>query len=183
MTTATTSQLALTIVAALFVMALDALTPLGLAIWMMQVVLVWLTSLWATPPQMKAIATICSVFIVLGHLLSPADGTAVWVGICNLLLALAAVWAIAHNCLRQRAAEEASRIAAEELARSQATLRILSGLLPICAACKKIRNDAGSWEQMEIYIRNHSQADFTHSICEDCSARLYPEINSSVAAD
>ena len=51
----------------------------------------------------------------------------------------------------------------------------LSGLLPICAFCKKIRNDKGYWQQIELYIHEHSEADFTHGICPDCLQRLYPE--------
>ncbi len=51
----------------------------------------------------------------------------------------------------------------------------LSGLLPICASCKKIRDDKGYWNQIEIYIRNHSEADFSHSICPDCVTKLYPD--------
>ncbi len=55
-------------------------------------------------------------------------------------------------------------------------VRILSGLLPICAACKKIRDDNGYWNQIEAYIRDHSHAEFSHSICPDCAQRLYPEV-------
>lgn len=51
----------------------------------------------------------------------------------------------------------------------------LSGLLPICAACKKIRNDEGYWQQIESYISTHSRAEFTHGICPECAQRLYPE--------
>ena len=49
----------------------------------------------------------------------------------------------------------------------------LSGLLPICASCKKIRNDKGYWEQIESYIRDHSDAEFSHGICPDCFTKLY----------
>jgi len=52
----------------------------------------------------------------------------------------------------------------------------LSGLLPICASCKKIRNDKGYWEQIEGYVRNHSEAQFSHGICPGCAKKLYPEI-------
>ncbi len=52
----------------------------------------------------------------------------------------------------------------------------LSGLLPICAACKKIRNDQGYWQQIEAYIHEHSDAEFSHSICPECFKRLYPEL-------
>jgi CheY-like chemotaxis protein len=51
----------------------------------------------------------------------------------------------------------------------------LSGLLPICAQCNKIRNDEGYWERIEKYISSHSEADFSHSICPDCAQELYPE--------
>jgi len=51
----------------------------------------------------------------------------------------------------------------------------LSGLIPICASCKKIRDDKGYWQQVEIYIRDRSDANFSHGICPDCAVELYPE--------
>lgn len=62
-----------------------------------------------------------------------------------------------------------------ELLKSQAEIRTLRGLIPICASCKKIRNDAGLWQQIESYIRDHSEAEFTHSFCPDCMRKNYPE--------
>jgi PAS domain S-box-containing protein len=56
-------------------------------------------------------------------------------------------------------------------------IRTLRGIIPICAACKKIRDDQGIWNQIESYIRDHSDADFSHSICPECSRKLYPEIH------
>jgi len=56
-------------------------------------------------------------------------------------------------------------------------VKTLSGLLPICASCKKIQDDRGYWNQMESYIRDRSEADFSHSICPECSKKLYPEIS------
>ncbi|MBN1398574.1 MAG: hypothetical protein JXA06_11130 [Bacteroidetes bacterium] len=53
--------------------------------------------------------------------------------------------------------------------------RILSGLLPICSNCKKIRNDKGYWDQLEKYIQTHSEAQFTHGICPECAKKLYPD--------
>jgi PAS domain S-box-containing protein len=58
-------------------------------------------------------------------------------------------------------------------------LRRLRGLLPICASCKKIRDDSGYWSGLEEYIRAHSEAEFTHSICPDCAQRLYPGMEKS----
>ena len=56
-------------------------------------------------------------------------------------------------------------------------VKTLSGLLPICASCKKIRDDNGYWNQIESYIKTHSEAEFSHSICPDCAKKLYPDID------
>lgn len=60
-----------------------------------------------------------------------------------------------------------------ELQEALSQVKTLSGLLPICATCKRIRNDEGNWEQMEAYIRDRSEAKFSHGICPECAARLY----------
>jgi hypothetical protein len=57
-----------------------------------------------------------------------------------------------------------------------AQIKTLSGLIPICASCKKIRDDQGCWNQPESYIQKHSDAKFSHGICPACVAKLYPEI-------
>ncbi|MCX5814130.1 MAG: PAS domain-containing protein [Proteobacteria bacterium] len=62
-----------------------------------------------------------------------------------------------------------------ELQEAFSKVKMLSGLLPVCASCKKIRNDKGYWEQIEVYIRDHSEATFTHGICPACAEQLYPE--------
>jgi len=56
-------------------------------------------------------------------------------------------------------------------------VKILQGLLPVCASCKKIRDVSGDWDSMESYISEHSEAEFTHGICPDCEEKLYPEIH------
>jgi len=63
----------------------------------------------------------------------------------------------------------------DNLKTSLARVRKLSGLLPICASCKKIRDDKGYWNQIEAYIRDHSEAEFSHGICPECTRKLYPE--------
>jgi hypothetical protein len=63
----------------------------------------------------------------------------------------------------------------EQLEVALKEIKTLSGLIPICSSCKKIRNDEGYWEQVETYIKNHSGADFTHGICPECIAKLYPD--------
>jgi len=62
-----------------------------------------------------------------------------------------------------------------ELNNALSEVKKLSGLLPICASCKKIRDDKGYWNQIEEYIRDHSEAEFTHSICNECAEKLYPD--------
>lgn len=62
----------------------------------------------------------------------------------------------------------------KELQEALETIKILQGFIPICAKCKKIRNDEGFWQQVEVYIENHSEAIFTHGICPDCRDELYP---------
>ena len=54
-------------------------------------------------------------------------------------------------------------------------IKTLRGIVPICAGCKKIRDDQGYWDQVEVYISNHTEAEFSHSICPECLKRLYPD--------
>jgi hypothetical protein len=56
-------------------------------------------------------------------------------------------------------------------------MKYLEGILPVCASCKRIRDPAGSWHQIETFIRERSEADFSHGICPDCAEKLYPDIN------
>lgn len=62
-----------------------------------------------------------------------------------------------------------------ELQEALEKVKLLSGIFPICSSCKQIRDDKGYWHQVETYIKNHSEAEFSHSICPDCAERLYPE--------
>lgn len=73
-------------------------------------------------------------------------------------------------------AEQALRETNVELAAALANVKSLSGLLPICSACKGIRDDKGYWTQVETYISENSEATFTHGLCPDCISRLYPSL-------
>jgi len=75
---------------------------------------------------------------------------------------------------RKTAEQERERLIVE-LQTALAKVKLLSGFIPICASCKKIRNDAGYWQQIEVYIRDHSEAEFSHGICPDCGKKLYGE--------
>lgn len=76
---------------------------------------------------------------------------------------------------RKEAEEEREKLI-EELQDALAKVKTLSGLLPICVSCKKIRDDKGYWNQIEIYVREHSEAEFSHSTCPECVKKLYPEL-------
>jgi len=76
---------------------------------------------------------------------------------------------------QRRQAEEEKEKVIRELQAALAEVKTLSGLLPICAACKKIRDDKGYWNQIEVYIHEHSGAEFSHGICPECAKKLYPE--------
>jgi CheY-like chemotaxis protein len=78
-----------------------------------------------------------------------------------------------HIALKQARDREAAL--RKELEASLAEIKQLSGLLPICATCKKIRDEQGGWNPLEVYISEHSEADFTHGICPDCSKTMLAE--------
>ncbi len=77
--------------------------------------------------------------------------------------------------LHKHQAEQKREQLVAELREALATVKALSGIIPICASCKKIRDEAGDWFPPEVYIRDHSEAEFSHGICPGCIQRLYPD--------
>ena len=75
---------------------------------------------------------------------------------------------------RKRLEEEREKVILQ-LQDSLAKIKTLSGLLPICSSCKKVRDDRGYWTQIEAYISDHSEAEFSHGLCPECAKKLYPE--------
>lgn len=71
----------------------------------------------------------------------------------------------------------------EALERAQKEIKVLQGILPICASCKMIRDQRGNWNHIEDYLSEHSEARLSHGICPDCVARLYPELCSRPATE
>lgn len=98
-----------------------------------------------------------------------------FVEIWNLLMGLGffVVYSIVLSIVKEDLNERRRLI--EELQKALGEVKQLSGILPICASCKKIRDDQGYWEQIESYIRDHSEAQFSHGICPECVKKLYPE--------
>jgi CheY-like chemotaxis protein len=94
----------------------------------------------------------------------------------QLAQSLTTKWVLARQAkLRQRELEFMVNERTKELQDALAKVKTLSGLLPICASCKKIRDDKGYWNSLEGYISQHSEATFSHGLCPDCTQRFFPE--------
>ena len=110
------------------------------------------------------------------------DGTIIWVN-----LTVSPMWAIGEqpnfhiaiveDITDRKYAEEALLLEKNKLQNALQKIKQLSGMLPICSSCKKIRDDKGYWKQIEAYIEDHSEAEFSHSICPDCAKILYPDLD------
>ncbi|MCX6139201.1 MAG: hypothetical protein NTV54_17100 [Ignavibacteriales bacterium] len=99
-------------------------------------------------------------------------------GIVSLCIIIFILYWYIRNTKKNQYAVERKNLELEQLNSELQThigeIRTLSGLLPICSSCKKIRNDRGYWEQLEGYVSQHSGATFSHGICPECMAELYP---------
>jgi hypothetical protein len=99
----------------------------------------------------------------------------------NLTLSITSVCGLAiENARRHQVIKEAGiKLGREKKKLEKALLEVkkLSGLLPICSFCKKIRDDKGYWNKIESYIHEHSEAVFSHSVCEECTKKYYPDLD------
>jgi len=89
------------------------------------------------------------------------------------LLARAVFYAIERKDFNRKQAELVA-----SLGKALTEVKTLSGLLPICASCKKIRDSYGKWQNLEDYISSRTEAEFTHGFCPDCARKLYPEFSA-----
>ncbi|MBI4401757.1 MAG: response regulator [Nitrospirae bacterium] len=92
----------------------------------------------------------------------------------ELLARVRSVLKLKHEMDSRKAREQDLAKKTQELQQALRELKVLRGFIPICASCKKVRNDKGYWQQVEAYIRDHSEAQFTHGFCPDCLNKLYP---------
>lgn len=117
------------------------------------------------------------------RMINPETGEPVWVYVSSSRI----IWKDEPAILtmltnideRKRLEEERERMIAQ-LQQAVAEVKTLTGLLPICASCKKIRDDNGYWQQVEYYIGQRTGAEFSHGICPECARRLYPEVMGKV---
>lgn len=83
---------------------------------------------------------------------------------------------VARDISARKFAERRLKEESDKLKQALAKVKRLSGMLPICASCKKIRDDKGYWNQIELYIESNSEAEFSHGLCPQCARKLYPEL-------
>lgn len=86
-----------------------------------------------------------------------------------------AVLAIIRDITHRVVAEREKEALIKELKAALAKIKTLSGLLPMCSSCKKVRDDQGYWNQLELYLEKHSDVAVSHGICDDCAEKLYPD--------
>jgi len=84
---------------------------------------------------------------------------------------------VARDISKQKKMREEREKLINELQEAVKEIKHLRGILPLCSICKSIRDDKGYWEQVDVYIQKHSQADISHSICPECSKELYPNFD------
>jgi hypothetical protein len=83
------------------------------------------------------------------------------------------VFGVVQDITERQLIEEERELLIEELQHAIEQVRTLKGIVPICTACKKIRDDRGYWEQVEAYVARHTDAQFSHGICPECAKKLY----------
>jgi hypothetical protein len=118
-----------------------------------------------------AVASLSALVWLGADLLSGHPFTHLIIPFWNALVRLSFFLIVVSLLARLKHAYEEQRRIARALQEALAQVKVLSGLIPICAWCKKVRNDQGYWQQVEAYIAEHSVATLTHSICQDCEAQ------------
>ena len=157
---------------------LDLSIPSGVAVGVLYAVVVLLT-LWVPQSRATLIFALVSSLLIVAVLFYKPLVPEMWKVFFNRGIALFAIWATAILGVRRNKIEQQRKMILIEREKALDEVKILRGLLPICASCKKIKDDEGYWIQIESYIKNHSEAEFTHGICPECVEKLYPDFFNS----
>jgi len=127
------------------------------------------------------ITVLCSVLLVIGFQQAeqgePSLSSQIALVQCVTVICLLGIFLL-HRIYVVRQRNEAMRELSDALQR----LKVLHGMLPICSSCKKIKSDKGEWRQLEGYIQEHSEAEFTHGLCNDCADLMYSQFLASEEA-
>ena len=136
----------------------DLLTPMSVIVSMLYVIPIYLSRFLQPLRIVPALAVLCTALTFIGWYASSPIGIS-WVVTVNRLLAVCLIWGTAYLT---------------------AQIKVLYGYIRVCSSCKKIEED-GRWVAWEVYISRHSEADFTHGMCEECGLKLYPEAFKKVS--
>lgn len=94
----------------------------------------------------------------------------------ELVARVSSALALRAERIMRKAREEELLMRTEELELALREVTVLRGFIPICASCKRVRTDTGDWERLEDYVRKHSEAEFSHGICQRCVREIYPDV-------
>ncbi len=163
---------------ALATLLVDVRTPLGVAGGVPYIAAVFASLYTMSRGFVLSVAAGCSALTLIGYFLSPPGG-ATWIVLFNRGLALFAIWVTVVAGLRySRIKIELIRITQMWHKEALKEVALLKSLLPICAWCKKIRDDRGYWLEVEEYIADHSDSEFTHSVCPDCARTVGQDLGA-----
>lgn len=156
------------------VFILDLAIPLGVAVGVLYIFAV-LVSLWAPKNRTTLIVAVLASTLIIAAFFSKPPVDEMWKVIFNRAISLFAVWITATLGIERKKTEQQKNAMLLEREKALEEVKILRGFLPICSSCKKIRDNLGDWTHIEGYIKDHSEAEFTHSICPECAEKLYPD--------
>lgn len=94
----------------------------------------------------------------------------------ELVARVSSALALTEERTARKAREQELLMRTQELERALREVKVLRGLIPICAKCKRVRTDTGDWQQLEVYIQDHSEAEFSHGVCQVCMKVVYPNV-------
>lgn len=157
------------------ILYLDLQLPLGIATAILYSGVV-LLSLGSTNRKFILVVAIVASLFTIGAFFvkSPIDD--IGKAVANRGLALFSLWVACYLGLQKQVLEEKRAKMLTEREKALEEVRVLRGFLPICAACKRIRDYQGSWTLLEKYLSEHSEAEFSHGLCPDCTKQLFPDL-------
>ena len=152
----------------------DLFSPLWYEGWILYLIPLFFMS--SRQKRLYIYTAIITLLIVAAALfLHRADNISLMHSMANRITGILGGWGVTLLLMWRRQAEEEKRKLIVELQDALTEVKQLSGLLPICATCKKIRDDKGYWNQLEVYIRDHSGVEFSHGICPECEKKAREE--------
>lgn len=160
------------------ILYLDLVIPLGIAVPILYNA-VLLLALRSPDRRFVLAVALVACLLTIGPLLNKPAIEEMWKAGVNRLLAVATLGIACYLGLHRQMVEQRRLRAIDEREKALAEVRVLRGFLPICASCKRIRDYEGAWTMIEKYISEHSEAEFSHGLCPECTARLFPELDQN----